>query len=52
MGTVCEGECIGRWPSDEPLNLVRRDSFGLPQLYEEKVLEGNYNSQEQRREEK
>ena len=35
---VCEGECIGHSLGDEPLNLTRCHSFGLPQVYE--ALEG------------
>ena len=31
---VCEGECIGRNPGDEPLTLTRCHSCGLPQLFE------------------
>ena len=34
MAGVCEGECIGRSPGDEPLTLTRCHSCGLPQLYE------------------
>ena len=38
MAWICEGECIGRSPGDEPLTLTRWHSCGLPQLYE--ALEG------------
>ena len=31
---VCEGECMGRSPGDEPLTLTRCHSCGLPELYE------------------
>ena len=31
---VCEGECMGRNPEDEPLTLARCHSCGLTQLYE------------------
>ena len=33
-GGVCEGECVGRSPSDKPLTLTRCHSCGCPQLYE------------------
>ena len=35
---VCEGECIGYRPGDEPLTLTRCHSCELPQLYE--IIEG------------
>ena len=38
MEGVCEGECIGRRPGDEPLTLTRCYSFELSQLYE--ILRG------------
>ena len=31
---VCEGECMGRSPGDEPLTLMICHSCGLPKLYE------------------
>ena len=31
---VCEGECIGRCPGNEPLTLTRCHSCELQQLYE------------------
>ena len=34
MAGVCEGECMGRSPEDEPQTLTRYHSCGLPQLYE------------------
>ena len=34
MARVCEGECMGRSPGDEPLTLARGHSCELPQLYE------------------
>ena len=34
MAGVCEGECIGCSPGDEPLTLSRCHNCGLPQLYE------------------
>ena len=34
MEGICEGECMGRSPGDEPLTLTRCHSCGLPQLYE------------------
>ena len=34
MVGVCEGECMGCSPGDEPLTLKRCHSCGLPQLYE------------------
>ena len=30
MAGVCEGECIGRIPGDEPLTLTRCDSYKKP----------------------
>ena len=30
---VCEGECIGHSPGDEPMTLSRCYSCGLPELY-------------------
>ena len=38
MAGVCEGECKGCRPGDEPLTLTRCHICGLPQLYE--ALEG------------
>ena len=34
MAGVCEGECMGCSPGDEPLTLTRCHRCGLPQLYE------------------
>ena len=34
MAEVCEGECIGRSPGDEPLTLTRCHNCGLPLLFE------------------
>ena len=34
MAGVCEEECTGRSPLNEPLTLTRRHSCGLPKLYE------------------
>ena len=31
---LCEGECMGCSPGDEPLTLTRCHNCGLPQLYE------------------
>ena len=43
MAGVCAGEWMGCSLGDEPLPLIRRDSFELPQLNDKKkVLEGNY----------
>ena len=38
IGVICEGECMGRSPEDEPLTLTTCHSCVLPQLYE--ALEG------------
>ena len=38
MVRVCEGECMGRSPGDEPLTLTRCHSCEMPQTYE--ALEG------------
>ena len=40
MARVCEEECMGRCPGDEPLTLTRCHSCDLQQLYE--ALEGRY----------
>ena len=34
MAGICEGECMGLSPGDEPLTLTRCHIYGLPQLYE------------------
>ena len=34
MARIYEGECMGRFPGDEPLTLTRCHSCELPQLYE------------------
>ena len=45
---VCERECIGYSPGNEPQTLMRCHSYGLPQLYEtlglESVCGRTYNS--------
>ena len=38
MAGLCEGECVGHRPGDEPLTLTKCHNCELPQLYES--LEG------------